>query len=296
MKTYISPDQRPDTDIVLAIGSFDGVHLGHQALLAQLKAKAREYRVPSVVYTFDPPTKVLMKGVEYLSTLPEKLELMALYGIDETVAVPFTREFAARDKAAFLDDLRQMRPRTIVVGEDFYFGKARAGGVDDLREVTRDVVVVPIHGVSGEDIKSTRVREYLREGDVAGAARLLGRLYSAQGVVVRGDQLGRTIGYPTANIQVPEGKALPQGVFAVRVLNDKSQPWDGMANIGFRPTVGGQERRFEVHLFDYAGELYGEELQIHFVRRLRGEQRFSGLEELKAQLGRDAQAARDALS
>ncbi|GHG08375.1 riboflavin biosynthesis protein [Deinococcus piscis] len=296
MKTYVAPDQRPDTDTVVAIGSFDGVHLGHQALLAQLKAKAREYRVPSVVYTFDPPTKVLMKGVEYLSTLPEKLELLTLYGIDETVAVPFTPEFAARDKAAFLDDLRLLRPRAVVVGEDFYFGKARAGGVDDLRDVTRDVMVVPIHGVSGEDIKSTRVREYLREGDVAGAARLLGRPYAAQGVVVQGDQLGRTIGYPTANLRVPEGKALPLGVFAVRVTDDRGRAWGGMANIGTRPTVGGEERRFEVNLFDFSGDLYGQELQVQFVARLRGEQRFSGLDELKAQLAKDAEDARAALA
>ncbi|WP_261663242.1 riboflavin biosynthesis protein RibF [Deinococcus sp. Marseille-Q6407] len=295
MKTYVSPDQRPDTDTVVAIGSFDGVHLGHQALLAQLKAKAREYRVPSVVYTFDPPTKVLMKGVEYLSTLPEKLDLLTLYGIDETVAVPFTREFAARDKSAFLDDLRLLRPRAIVVGEDFYFGKARAGSVDDLRAVAHDTVVVPIHGVSGEDIKSTRIREYLREGDVAGAARLLGRPYAAQGVVVQGDQLGRTIGYPTANLQVPDGKALPRGVFAVRVQDDRGGSWGGMANIGVRPTVGGEERRFEVNLFDFTGDLYGRELQVQFVGRLRGEQKFIGLDELKAQLGRDAEAARAAL-
>ncbi|MFC6591722.1 bifunctional riboflavin kinase/FAD synthetase [Deinococcus lacus] len=295
MKTYVAPDQRPNTDTVVAIGSFDGVHLGHQALLAQLKAKAREYRVPSVVYTFDPPTKVLTKGVEYLSTLPEKAELMALHGIDEMVAVPFTREFAARDKSAFLDDLRLLRPRAVVVGEDFYFGKARAGSAADLRDVTADVVVVPIHGLSGEDIKSTRVREYLRAGEVGAAARLLGRPYAAQGVVVRGDQLGRTIGYPTANVRVPEGKALPLGVYAVRVQNDKGQVWGGMANIGTRPTVGGAERRFEVNIFDFEGDLYGEELTVEFVQRLRGEQKFDGLDALKAQLAADAQAARAAL-
>lgn len=296
MKTYVSPDQRPHTDTVIAIGSFDGVHLGHQALLAQLKVKAREYRVPSVVYTFDPPTKVLMKGVEYLSTLPEKAELMALHGMDEMVAVPFTREFANRDKSAFLEDLRLLRPRAIVVGEDFYFGKARAGNAEDLRQICADVVVVPIHGLSGEDIKSTRVREYLREGNVTAAARLLGRPYAAQGVVVEGDKLGRTIGFPTANIRVPEGKSLPEGVYAVRVTDDKGVQYSGMANIGTRPTVGGLERRLEINLFDFAGDLYGEELNVAFIERLRGEQKFGGLDELKAQLARDAEAARAALA
>lgn len=295
MKTYVSPSQRPDTETVIAIGSFDGVHLGHQALLAQLKARAREYRVPSVVYTFDPPTRVLTQGVEFLSTLPEKLDLLRLYGIDETIAVPFTPEFAARPKEQFLADLRAMRPKAVVVGEDFYFGRGRAGGVTDLREVCPDVVALPMHQLGGDDIKSTRIRALLAGGDVDGAQRLLGRPYEAQGVVVRGDQLGRTIGWPTANLRVPEGKALPLGVFAVQVVSDKGQRWSGMANVGWRPTVEGRERRFEVHLFDYQGDLYGEELQVRFVARLRGEQKFSGLDELRAQLGRDAEAARAVL-
>ncbi|GAA5534546.1 riboflavin biosynthesis protein RibF [Deinococcus aluminii] len=299
MKTYVSPTQRPDTETVVAIGSFDGVHLGHQALLAQLKAKGREHRVPTVVYTFDPPTRVLTQGVEFLSTLPEKLELLARYGIDETVAVPFTAEFASRPKEAFLDDLRALHPRAIVVGEDFHFGKGRAGGLGDLREVTHEVVSLPMHQLGGEDIKSTRIRAYLAAGDVEGAARLLGRHYDAQGVVVQGDRLGRTIGWPTANIRVPEGKALPLGVFAVVALTERGpnnvQRWHGMANVGFRPTVNGTERRFEVHLFDFDGDLYGEELDVKFFAHLRGEQKFSGLDELKAQLGRDAEAARVAL-
>ncbi|GGL04807.1 riboflavin biosynthesis protein RibF [Deinococcus radiotolerans] len=294
MKTYVSPSQRPDTATVVAVGSFDGVHLGHQALIAQLKAKAREHRVPSVVYTFDPPTRVLTQGVEFLSTLPEKLDLLARYGVDETIAAAFTPEFASRPKEAFLDDLRLLRPRAIVVGEDFHFGRGRAGSAADLREVAPEVVVVPIHGLSGEDIKSTRVREYLKSGDVDGARRLLGRHYDAQGVVVQGDRLGRTIGWPTANIRVPDGKALPLGVFAVVAVGDHGR-WHGMANVGFRPTVNGQDRRFEVHLFDFEGDLYGQELQVKFFTHLRGEQKFSGLDELKAQIARDAQAARDAL-
>ncbi|AKH16460.1 riboflavin biosynthesis protein RibF [Deinococcus soli (ex Cha et al. 2016)] len=294
MKTYVSPGQRPDTATVVAVGSFDGVHLGHQALIAQLKAKAREHRVPSVVYTFDPPTRVLTQGVEFLSTLPEKLDLLARYGVDETIAASFTPEFASRPKEAFLDDLRLLRPRAIVVGEDFHFGQGRAGSAADLREVASEVVVVPIHGLSGEDIKSTRVREYLKSGDVDGARRLLGRHYDAQGVVVQGDRLGRTIGWPTANIRVPDGKALPLGVFAVVAVGDHGR-WHGMANVGFRPTVNGTDRRFEVHLFDFSGDLYGQELQVKFFTHLRGEQKFSGLDELKAQISRDAQAARDAL-
>lgn len=295
MKTYVSPSQRPDTETVVAVGSFDGVHLGHQALIAQLKAKSRQHRVPSVVYTFDPPTRVLMQGVEFLSTLPEKLDLLTRYGVDETIAVPFTSEFAARPKDAFLDDLRSLRPRTVVVGEDFHFGKGRAGGVDDLRTVAPEVVALPMHQLGGEDIKSTRIREYLKTGDVQGAQRLLGRHYDAQGVVVAGDRVGRTIGFPTANIRVPDGKALPLGVFAVVVLADDGTRWHGVANVGFRPTVDGKARRFEVNVFDFDGDLYGQELQVKFFAHLRGEQKFSGLDELKAQIARDARAARDVL-
>ncbi|GGR04864.1 riboflavin biosynthesis protein RibF [Deinococcus ruber] len=294
MKTYISPAQRPDTETVVAVGSFDGMHLGHQALLARLKERARHYRVPSVVYTFDPPTRVLMQGVEFLSTLPEKLDLLTRYGIDEVVAVPFTTEFAARPKDAFLDDLRTLRPRALVIGEDFHFGKGRAGGLDDLKTVCSDVVALPMHSLGGEDIKSTRIREMLRLGDVEGAARFLGRHYDAQGVVVQGDQLGRTIGYPTANIRVPDGKALPLGVFAAKTITEQGT-FGGMANVGYRPTVNGKELRFEVNLFDFSGDLYGQEVQVKFWSFLRGEQRFGGLDELKAQLAHDALTARERL-
>ena len=279
---------------MVAVGSFDGVHLGHQALLARLKERARHYRVPSVVYTFDPPTRVLTQGVEFLSTLPEKLDLLTRYGIDEVIAVPFTTEFASRPKEAFLGDLRTLRPRALVVGEDFHFGKGRAGGLSDLKDVCADVVALPMHSLSGEDIKSTRVREMLRVGDVEGASRFLGRHYDAQGVVVKGDQLGRTIGYPTANVRVPEGKALPMGVFAARTFID-GQGYPGMANVGFRPTVNGRELRFEVHLFDFGDDIYGKEVQVKFWHFLRGEQRFGGLDELKAQLAQDAVNAHERL-
>ena len=294
MKTYISPAQRPDTETAVAVGSFDGVHLGHQALLARLKERARHYRVPSVVYTFDPPTRVLTQGVEFLSTLPEKLDLLTRYGIDEVIALPFTTEFASRPKEAFLDDLRTLRPRALVIGEDFHFGKGRAGGLDDLKSVCADVVALPMHSLGGQDIKSTRIRAMLAGGDVEGAARFLGRHYDAQGVVVQGDQLGRTIGYPTANIRVPDGKALPLGVFAAKTITEQGT-FGGMANVGYRPTVNGKELRFEVNLFDFQGDLYGQEVQVKFWAFLRGEQRFNGLDELKAQLAQDAENARQRL-
>ncbi|WP_110885159.1 riboflavin biosynthesis protein RibF [Deinococcus yavapaiensis] len=294
MKTYQSPHQRPDTDTVVAIGSFDGVHLGHQALIRVLREHARAARVPSVVYTFDPPTRVLTQGAEYLSTLPEKLALLQRFKVDEVIAVSFTREFAGRTKEEFLRDIATLRPRTIVVGEDFGFGKGRAGKLDDLREVTPNVVALPMFQLTGRDIKSTRIRELLGQGDVEGAAELLGRSYDAVGVVVGGDQLGRTIAFPTANVKVPSGKLLPPGVFAVTVYVD-GERHTGMANVGKRPTVSGTETRLEVHLFDFDADLYGQEVQVKFKRFLRGEQKFSGLDALKAQLAKDKEQARELL-
>ena len=161
--------------------------------------------------------------------------------------------------------------------------------------MTRDVIALPMHSLGGEDIKSTRIREFLKLGDVEGAGRFLGRHYSAQGVVVAGDRLGRTIGYPTANLQVPEGKALPRGVFAVRVQVESegmTEAHIGMANIGTRPTVSGLTLRFEVNLLDFSGDLYGKELGVKFFSLIRAEQKFSGLDELKAQLARDQASAR----
>ncbi|AFZ65807.1 riboflavin biosynthesis protein RibF [Deinococcus peraridilitoris] len=294
MKTYQSPQQRPDTDTVVAIGSFDGVHLGHQALIKTLRERARFYRVPSVVYTFDPPTRVLTQGALYLSTLPEKLALLERFGVDEVIAVSFTREFASRTKEEFLGDIAVLRPRAIVVGEDFGFGKGRAGKLDDLRTVTPELDALPMFQLTGKDIKSSRIRELLLRGDVEGAGQFLGRTYDAVGVVVSGDKLGRTIGFPTANVKVPNGKLLPSGVFAV-TLWVSGQRLAGMANVGMRPTVDGTDTRLEVHAFDFDGDLYGEEVQVKFEYSLRGEQKFASLDELKAQLARDQARARELL-
>lgn len=294
MKAYQSPHQRPDTDTVVAIGSFDGVHLGHQALIARLKENARRLRVPSVVYTFDPPTRVLTQGTLYLSTLPEKLALLERFGVDEVIAVRFDRDFAAKTKEEFLHEIATLRPQTIVVGEDFGFGKGRAGKLDDLRTVTPELVALPMFQLTGKDIKSTRIRELLLAGDVEGAEEYLGRSYDAVGVVVAGDKLGRTIGFPTANVKVPGGKLLPPGVFAVTVWHE-GERFRGMANVGSRPTVNGTEMRLEAHLFDFDGDLYGREVQVKFKRHLRGERKFGSLDELKAQLALDMARAREQL-
>lgn len=295
MKTYQSPSTRPSTDTVIAIGSFDGVHLGHRHLLEILRERAKHFGVPSVVYTFDPPTRVLTQGTPYLCTLPEKLALLEQYHIDEVIVTPFTPEFAARPKEAFLDDLRTLRPKAIVVGEDFGFGKGRSGTTHDLAAITPELITLSMQLLDSEPIKSTRIRESLHLADIDSAARLLGRDYEAVGVVVHGDQLGRTIGFPTANIAVPQGKLLPKGVYAVWISTEYGV-FPAMANVGTRPTIAGAELRFEVHIFNFNADLYGQEVQVQFKHFLRTEQKFSGLDQLTAQLAQDKHNAQTWLS
>ncbi len=274
---------------IVAIGSFDGVHLGHRALLSQAKRLSKASGIPLLVYTFDPPTKVFTKGVPVLSTLSEKAELLAQAGADLVLAVPFNAEFAARSKTGFLEDLKRLEPERIVVGEDFRFGRGRQGSPDDLRQVA-PTETVPLLCLQGAPVKSTRIRKLLEAGEVELARHLLGRPYEIRGIVVRGEGLGKTLGYPTANLETPPQKVLPPGVFAVRVRRGNDL-LGGVANVGTRPTLKGKEKRLEVHIFAPVGDIYGQELSVTFLKRLRPEQRFAGLEALKAQIQRDIEAA-----
>ena len=216
--------------------------------------------------------------------------------MDEVIAVPFTREFSLRPPEAFLEDVRALQPVGIVVGDDFRFGHDRAGGLHDLRGVTGHLLALPMHMLGGEAVKTSRIRGLLEASNVASARALLGRPYTARGVVIHGDARGRTIGFPTANIATSDGKLLPPGVFAVRLLTPDGLFHDGMANVGKRPTIGGDLREsLEVHLFDFSGDLYGLEVRVDFLAHLRGEVKFSGLDALKAQLGQDCLDAISAL-
>jgi riboflavin kinase / FMN adenylyltransferase len=293
MQVFQGPFDRPRTPSVVAIGSFDGLHLGHASLIAQLRAQALERHVPSIVFTFDQPTRVLLEGSKFLYTLPEKLEILRDLGVDEVIAVPFTKEFSQRDKSAFLEDIAALQPQAIVVGNDFRFGQGRMGGVADL-ETLAPVTALEMHALNGVPIKASAIRAALEVGDVGTANAMLGRSYSANGVVMRGQQLGRTIGFPTANIAVPEGKLLPKGVYAVR-LETGGERFEGMANIGTRPTVGGMTESFEVNVLDFDGDLYGLEVRVQFEAFIRNEQKFDGLPALVAQLERDRETARGCL-
>ena len=289
MQVFQHPTDRPRTSSVVAIGSFDGLHLGHQALIAALIDSSRKLSVPSVVFTFDQPTRVLLEGSKYLYTLPEKLEILRGLGVSEVIAMPFTKAFSERDKTAFLGDIAVLQPLQILVGDDFRFGYARGGGIVDL-ETLCPVTALPMTALGGVPVKASAIRALLELGDVEAARALLGRAFSANGVVVRGQQLGRTIGFPTANIAVPDGKLLPKGVYAVR-LEVADERLNGMANIGTRPTVSGMTESFEVNVFDFDGDLYGLEVSVSFEAFVRAEQKFAGLPALTAQLERDRATA-----
>jgi riboflavin kinase/FMN adenylyltransferase len=287
----------------LAIGNFDGVHLGHQALLAAAREEARLSSGPSAALTFEPhPAKVLNPEMapRLMTTLPRKLELLAESGLDATLIQTFDRSFAALSARDFVEGmlLGDLGVRSVVVGEDFSFGKGRTGSVRELEQWLPEggarLRIVPQVKLEGIAISSTRIREMLLEGHVEGAARLLGRPFDLDGTVVRGLGRGAKIGWPTANVQ-SENELLPQsGVYAVRVRFD-GRELPGAANIGRKPTFGeGAALTVEVHLIGHSGEsLLGRELRVVFIARLRDEMRFPSVDALKAQIGRDVARARE---
>ncbi len=289
---------------VVTVGNFDGVHLGHQALVGRAVARARASGVPACVLTFDPmPIEVLRpeQAGRRLMRLDDRLAALGDVGVDHIVVERFDREFAAHDAAWFADVVLRGRldASELVLGWDFRFGKDRGGTPDDLRSL----LAVPVEQLApvladGEPISSSRIRAAIARGDVEDAARWLGRPHRLTGVVVHGDHRGRTIGFPTANIPIPGLLPPALGVYAV-VARAGAEAWGGVANIGVRPTFGGDpEPRLEAHLFDYAdGEaLYGRELAVELHHHIREERRFPSFPELVAQIRADAERARELLA
>ena len=297
---------RPLRQPAVAIGNFDGVHLGHQRLLAAARAAAGASG-ESAVLTFEPhPVRVLAPQLAppLLVTPARKLELIAQQGIDACVVEPFTAELAGSSPAWFVEELlvRGLGARHIVVGYDFTYGQKRAGTVDSLRAAGKqhgfDVEVVNAVAVDGLVASSTKVREFVLEGNVAGAAMLLGRPFDVDGQVVRGAGRGRTIGVPTANVVI-DGELLPRpGVYAARVRpegSDKDTWYDAAVNLGTNPTfVQAGALSLEAHLLDFDADLYDQRLRVAFVARLRDERRFTAIDELVAQIRRDISAVREA--
>lgn len=293
---------------VLTIGTFDGLHEGHRRILATVDAEAKQRNGTSILITFHPhPRKLIQpdEPLKLLTSLRERLALIDEAGIDVAVVIPFTREFANQSAeeyvAGFL--LQQFQPEVIIIGYDHRFGQDRVGDIQLLREYGLrhhfSVMEIPAQLIEDAAVSSTKIRKALAAGRVADARVMLGDYYRLSGKVSRGAQLGRTIGYPTANI-IPEDpeKMVPlSGVYAVRVQLESGLCLGGMMNIGLNPTVSTtQIQKLEVHLFDYSGDLYDRELEISFVARLRDEQKFAGLEALKAQLATDETNARAMLA
>ena len=289
---------------VATIGFFDGVHRGHQCLVSQVCRLAHERCCPSLVITFDKhPRQVLHADYipQLLSTLTEKKALLNASGIDRLEVLPFTVELSRLTALQFMQQVLrdQLQVKTLVMGYDHRFG-CGGGEFADYVEWGRQtgIDVVLAHELEGVKVSSSRIRRFLAEGDVRQANTLLGYQYALQGVVVSGHQVGRHIGFPTANLKVQEDKLLPaQGVYAVRVTIEDEATYGGMLCIGHRPTLNnGDELSVEANLFDFSGDLYGKKVKLMLVDRLRDEQSFPSVQALQQQLEQDAAHARRALS
>jgi riboflavin kinase / FMN adenylyltransferase len=292
---------------VLTVGTFDGVHRGHQRVLELIARRGEELGLSSVMVTFDPhPLEIVRKEAAppLLTLAPEKLEVIAESGINYLAIVPFTPALQRYDAASFVDDVLRQRfhVRYLVIGHDHGFGRGRAGDVEVLRRLgeTRGFTVEVVPAVAGDDgvpISSTTIRRAIAEGDLDKAARSLGRAYSVTGRVQGGDRRGRLLGFPTINLGAPSPRKLlpPPGVYAVRVQTHLG-PFGGMMNLGARPTFGDDTVAIEVHLFDANAEFYGRAVRVDMIARLRETRRFDGAEALVAQLREDERQARLALT
>ncbi|MDS4027723.1 MAG: bifunctional riboflavin kinase/FAD synthetase [Candidatus Contendobacter sp.] len=287
---------------VATIGNFDGVHLGHQVILAQLAEQAAGLRLPRLVITFEPQPQEFFAGPKApparLMRLREKLLALTGFGIERVLCLEFDHRLAALPAQAFIDELlvNRLGIRYLVIGDDFRFGHRRAGDFAMLVEAGQrhGFAVADNHSyiLDGERVSSTRVRQALAHGDLELAARLLGRPYDMCGRVAHGDRRGRTLGFPTANIHLHRRVTPVYGVYAVLMRGPGLESWPGIANVGRRPTVEGERERLEVHLLDFQGDLYGRHVQVDFLHYLRPEQRFASLAALQAQIQQDERTAR----
>ena len=286
---------------VATIGNFDGVHLGHQAVLGQLAEKADELSLPSLVITFEPQPQEYFapeRAKPRLTRFREKLKALPRYGVDRVLCLRFNQALASLPADEFIKQILVdgLGVRYLVVGDDFRFGNGRAGDFSMLQKAGEEngfpVVNMHTFNIDGERVSSTRVREALAKGDLDTAEKLIGRPYRMCGRVAHGDKRGRTIGFPTANIHLHRKATPVEGVFAVEMFGIEGEPVAGVANVGTRPTVDGTRSLLEVHLFDFDKDIYGQYIHVNFVHKLRDEERFDSFEELKKQILKDADDAR----
>ena len=284
---------------VVTTGTFDGVHLGHQTIIARLKELSLKFDGQSVVITYHPHPRMVLQPnnteLEFLNTLPEKIARLEQLGVDHLLIIPFDSTFASLTSEDFIRKILVdiVHTRKLVIGYDHHFGKNREGSFDHLVEYGPkygfDVEEIPAQDIDQVAVSSTKIREALRKGDIQAANRYLGYAYPFNGKVMKGRQLGRKIEFPTANLEiVPNRKLIPaNGVYAVNVIVE-SAIYNGMMNIGFRPTVSDEKlRTIEVHIFDFDNDIYEKEIKVRMITRIRDEIRFNGIDELREQLKKD---------
>ena len=286
---------------VAAIGNFDGVHLGHQAVLDKLIVKSNDLKLPAIVIVFEPQPNeffLLNKAPARLSLFREKLEVISSYSIDELCVLPFNEKLANMTAKTFIQRLLVdgLNIKYLVVGDDFKFGKGRQGNLGMLQQAGHiygfGVANIHTFSVNQMRVSSTQIRHALQSGDLMLAKKLLGRPYWMSGRVAHGDKRGRKIGFPTANIHLHRHNAPLSGVYAVQLFGVQDEPIQGVANVGTRPTVNDSQALLEVHLFDFDSDIYGKRVRVHFLHKLRDEQKFTNFTALTEQIKKDAQQAR----
>lgn len=285
-------------DAVVTIGNFDGVHLGHQALIAQVVREAAELEVKSALLTFHPHPQSVVRGTAppVITTPAQRMRLFRQLGLDSSYFIPFTAEFAAKTPETFVQEylLSYFQVRKLLIGHDFHFGKDRSGSAEVLERLSIEhgfaFEIFPDFSLGSEKVSSSKIRAVLAEPDFRAAERLLGRPFSILEKVTPGEQRGRALGFPTLNQVVEDQLPIPFGVYASRVgIDERSRL--GVSNYGIRPTVGGETPVLETHLFDFDEDLYGELVEVYPLHLMRGERRFPSLEALKAQIAKDVEQA-----
>lgn len=293
IKSFVKPSYA-----VVTVGTFDGLHVGHQKIIRRMREIARENDGESILVTFHPHPRLVLNNndgeLKFINTLKRKYDLLDSFGIDHMIIIPFTKEFSQTSSEDFISDILvgKIGARKLIVGYDHHFGKNREGNYEKLislgRELGFEVEEIPAQIVDGLAVSSTKIRKALERGDIKLANKMLGYTYSITGTVVSGNKIGRKIGFPTANIDVgDEFKLIAAGGVYLCKVDVRGKSYLGMGNIGTRPTVGINGLVTEVHILGFDGDLYGEEITIYFIDRIRDEQKFDSLELLREQLVRD---------
>lgn len=288
---------------IVTIGNFDGVHIGHQKVLNAVRKRAKKLKLPSILYTFEPhPVKVIAphKSLLLLTTPEEKIELIKAFGMDYLILARFTKEFASQHPKKFVEDVlvRQLKAKEVWVGHDYAFGKGKKGTIKYLKGLGKKygfkVYIISACKRTGIIVSSSKIREYVKDGRVREAAKFLGRPYSISGKVVKGRNIGRHLGFPTANIEIHNELIPKDGIYAARVLLG-NKIYKGAANIGFAPTFHTKKRSVEVHIIGFNGNIYGKKVKMEFIERLRGEKTFKSAKELATQIKKDVEEVKKIL-